>query len=85
MQLAAACEPAQAEEERGACVDHVRRCARLGGECHLHARLQREVWQWFIRALRSGEGQPMQKLGVYGTSFGIWEPGYVAIFGCIPS
>ena len=45
MQLAAACEPAQAEEERGACVDHVRRCARLGGEGHLHARLQREVWQ----------------------------------------
>ena len=42
MRLAAACEPAQAEEERGACVDHVRRCARLGGECHLHARLQRE-------------------------------------------
>ena len=42
MQLAAACEPAQAEDERGACVDHVRRCARLGGECHLHARLQRE-------------------------------------------
>ena len=39
MQLAAACEPAQAEEERGACVDHVRRCARLGGEGHLHARL----------------------------------------------
>ena len=42
MQLAAACEPAQAEEERGAYVDHVRRCARLGGECHLHVRLQRE-------------------------------------------
>ena len=54
MQLAAACEPAQAEEERGACVDHVRRCARLGGEGHLHARLQREARQEVQQVRRIG-------------------------------